>query len=186
MLLILGLVVRATRSALGRTDTAVAAHVPAPAEAPAPAAVLVEPVPSAVPVLASEQRNGDTPAVTEPVVPAAANGYAAPASEAIAITLWRGYTKARFMARSGSAGGGSVIATSEPFRWREGEANQSEAVLRAHAKLLAKLGESGWRTDEHRGGSQWYDIVLHRSTVPPAPSHTGKPDDIPVPLPAPR
>jgi hypothetical protein len=184
LLPIVVLVARATRAALKQDDVASLGRFGAPARRslePATAA--------AIALQASEHDRGgvrvEEPSVPTVVVPALANGNtpladaaptvangdassalanagARPAPETIAITLWRGYTKAQFIARLGPTGAGSAIASSKPFRWRAGRAQQSEAVIRAHDQLLARLAESGWRIDEQVDSDEWYGLVLNR------------------------
>jgi len=87
-----------------------------------------------------------------------------PAVETITITLWRGYTKARFFAISSASG--APVASSEAFRWRASDAAApSDAAARAHAALLATLAESGWRA-EARTNAPWHEVVLQRTAEP--------------------
>ena len=159
---LLALAVKTTVSALRRNDT----KQVEPAETPP-----VQGVATAAAIATTARANASEPTPNPATTEVPATPIAEPPAdpEAIAVTLWRGYTKSQFMARWGPTGTGAVVASSKPFRWRADRVEHSEAVVIAFAELLATLAESGWRAEEQGYGPEWYEVVLHHSESEPEP-----------------
>ena len=162
LVILLAIAVKTTVSALKRDDTKQVE--PAMTTRPEVAAAV-----AAMAATARAKASEPTPDPATTEVPTTPIAEAPADPEAIAITLWRGYTKSQFIARGGPTGTGAVVASSKPFRWRTDREQHAEGAVIAFAELLATLAESGWRAEEQGYGPEWYEAVLHHFGDEPEP-----------------
>lgn len=82
------------------------------------------------------------------------------------IEWWRGYVTSDFYAFALRSGGpATILARSQPFRWRQNDPPPHEGpAAEAHTALVERLGAEGW--EPVGTGAAWYRMRLRRALKP--------------------
>src|SRR3954465_1911836 len=97
------------------------------------------------------------------------------------VEVWRGYTTATFIARSGD----ELVAESPSFRCRGKQIPaESPAAQSALEALTSELAELGWSAAADDGGPAWYELAFDRLAAVDAVEAEEVVVDEPLPEPA--